>query len=82
MKNILEWLRYKIGSLIFNIKYRLGIAKEGKDFFTYGADVPEHMPLPKEFRCCICKSKWDCPAFNTGVISPCAYFKEEQHGKT
>lgn len=40
----------------------------------------EHMPLPTEYRCCICDSRFECPAYNTGVIFPCAYFKEEHHG--
>ena len=80
MKNFLHPLRHKLGSLIFDIKYRLGIAKEGKDFITCGQDQPEHMPLPTEFRCCICQSRHDCPAFETGVIFPCTYFKEEHHG--
>lgn len=40
------------------------------------------MPMPEEYRCTICKSRFECPAYNTGVIFPCAYFKEESHGKT
>ena len=80
MKNFLHPLRHKLGSLIFGIKYRLGIAKEGKDFFTYGPDQPEHMPMPKEFRCCICYRRDICPAYDTGVLFPCPHYKEEEHG--
>lgn len=42
-------------------------------------DQPEHTPYPKEFRCTFCKSRYECPAYNTGVVFPCAYFKEEHH---
>ena len=80
MKNFLYRLQHWAGSLLFVVKYKLGIAKEGEDFFTYGSRVPEHMPYPKEFRCEFCKSRYECPAYNTGVIFPCAYFKEEHHG--
>lgn len=38
------------------------------------------MPMPEEYRCTICESRYECPAYNTGVIFPCAYFKEEHHG--
>lgn len=43
---------------------------------------PEYMPMPKEFRCCICQSRNDCPAYDTGVIFPCTYFKEVEHHGT
>ena len=77
MKDFLNQSRHKIGSLIFDIKYKLGIAKEGRDFIT----VEQPIPLPTEFRCCICQSRNDCPAYETGVIFPCPYFKEERNGQ-
>ena len=73
MKNFLSRIWYKIGSLIFDIKYKLGIAKEGRDFIT----VEQPIPLPTEFRCCICQSRHECPAYETGVIFPCTYFKKD-----
>lgn len=36
----------------------------------------------EEYRCEICKSQDVCPAFDSGVIYPCPYFKEDDHGTT
>ncbi len=34
----------------------------------------------EEDRCRSCKEQVACPAFDTGVVYPCLYFKEEKHG--
>ena len=41
----------------------------------------EQLKMPEEFRCCICDQREDCPANDTGVVFPCPYYKEEEHGK-
>lgn len=33
---------------------------------------------PQETRCRICAERKDCPAFDTGVIYPCPYYREEE----
>ncbi len=36
---------------------------------------------PEETRCRRCQERETCPAFDTGVVYPCPYFKEEtDHG--
>lgn len=41
----------------------------------------EELPMPEEFRCCICYRRDICPAYDTGVLFPCPHYKEEEHGK-
>lgn len=41
---------------------------------------PINKEQEEEYRCKICKEQGVCPAFETGVIYPCPYFKEDDHG--
>lgn len=41
-------------------------------------NVPDRKAEPEERRCGKCKEKGTCPAYNTGVLDPCPYYKEEQ----
>lgn len=79
MRYLLNRLRHWAGGLLFDIKYKLGIAKEDIDFVTCNKNDQPSNSEPKEFRCTICESRFECPAYNTGVIFPCAYFKEESY---
>ena len=36
----------------------------------------------EEDRCHFCKERAKCPAFDTGVLYPCPYFKKEDHHGT
>ena len=73
-----QGIRAWIGEQIFNLKYRLGIAREGRDFITVGQELP-----PEDHRCCICQNKEECPAFDSGVLFPCPHFKlkEDNHAE-
>lgn len=39
-------------------------------------NIPDREPEPEEHRCDKCKERDICPAYNTGVIYPCPYYKE------
>lgn len=39
---------------------------------------PQKPPKQTEFRCGICQSRHDCPAYCTGVIYPCPHFNENR----
>lgn len=49
-----------------------------KDLASIGIhpNVPDQKPEPEEHRCGSCKKRDICPAYNTGVIYPCPYYKE------
>lgn len=38
-------------------------------------------PARTEKRCDKCADKETCPGYDTGVIYPCPYFKEDHHGE-
>ena len=40
-------------------------------------NVPDREPETEEHRCGSCGKQDTCPAYNTGVIYPCPYYKED-----
>lgn len=92
IKNELTEMRaYALQQKNFTFKtYKQGYLKAIEDLCRFitqteyleSLNPPEDPPALDytEFRCCICKDRNECPAYNTGVVFPCEHFEEEKHG--
>ena len=42
-------------------------------------NIPSKAQKQEEWRCRICGERERCPAFETGVASPCKHFRRDKH---
>ena len=65
---------------IFNWRVLQQWREEQEDWESYKQWLAKKAGENVEQRCQHCKAGKSCPGYNTGVIYPCSYYEEEEHG--